>query len=95
MAKVYYTGTSVRLTCDFYNFEGLLTNPDTVKITIYDYKYEIIDSISMGSSNNAGVGKYYYDYLTDLKESRYIYEWYGEIDGKPSLKRGSFQTRFI
>lgn len=96
MAKginTYQYGTTVRFECTFYNFIGEPVEPELVKIVVYDFKYNIIYSGTGLKSST--VGQYFYDYTTMNKEQKMFYEWYGEIDGKPSLKRGEFQTRFI
>lgn len=96
MAKginTYQYGTTVRFECTFFNFTGEPVEPEMVKIVVYDFKYNIIYSGT--GLKSATVGQYFYDYTTMNKEQKMFYEWYGEIDGKPSLKRGEFQTRFI
>lgn len=91
--STYQCGNTVRFECKFYDFDGNKINPDLVKIVIYNYKYEVIQEKVVDSSIN--IGDYFYDYITEKKEQRLYYEWYGEINGKPSLKRGEFATRFI
>lgn len=91
--KSYQSGNTVRLTCEFYDFVGNLTNPNIVKLKIYDYKYNLLEEYT--NITNVEIGKYYFDYVTDDKNKSYIYEWYGELEGTPSLKRGSFLTKFM
>lgn len=91
-SNVYQYGTTVRFECSFFNFDGQLIDPETVKVKVYDYKYVVIFEAN-GMKNSQG--KYFYDYTTESKEKKLFYEWYGEIDGKPSLKRGEFSTKFI
>lgn len=91
--NVYQYGNTIRFECTFFDFNGIQVNPQMTKIVIYDYKYnELFNSSGLKKIN---VGEYYYDYVTQSKEQKLYYEWYGEIDGKPSLKRGEFMTRFI
>lgn len=89
----YQYGTTVRFTCEFYDFDKNLKSPNVVKVKIYDYKYNLV----FESSNVTKVdeGKYYFDYVPENENKVYYYEWYGEIDGTPSLRRGSFMTKFI
>lgn len=91
--NTYQYGTTVRFECTFFNFTGEPVEPELVKIVVYDFKYNIIYSGT--GLKSAITGQYFYDYTTMNKEQKMYYEWYGEIDGKPSLKRGEFQTKFI
>jgi len=50
----------------------------------------------LGEGNMIEIGEYAYNYKTSsTEEERIIYEWYGEINGLPSLKRSTFRTVFI
>lgn len=93
--NVYHYGDTVRLECVFYDFNNEKVDPELVKIIIYDAKYNKIFEEILGINNKTGVGEYFYDYTTEQKAQRLYYEWYGEINGKPSLKRGEFITKFI
>jgi hypothetical protein len=90
--NTYQFGTTVRLECTFYNFDDNKFDPDIVKIKIYDSKYNVIlEEEGVKRSQ----GEYWFDHVTDSKAQTLYYEWYGEIDGKPTIKRGQFMTRFI
>lgn len=91
---VYQYGTTVRFEAEFFNFEGSPTVPENVKLKIYDNKYTELSSEN-GIPVTGMAGKYFYDYITPKKEQRLYYEWYAEIEGKPSLKRGEFITKFL
>lgn len=93
--NTYQYGNTVRFECKFYDFDGQPINPDTIKIKIYNYKYQQVYMENLNSNNQIGIGDYFYDYITEEKEQKLYYEWYGEINGKPSLKRGVFMTKFI
>jgi hypothetical protein len=93
--NTYQYGNTVRLECEFLDFSGVKVDPQFVKVIIYDAKYNVISTETLGGANKKNVGEYFYDYTTPLKEQKLYYEWYGEIDGKPSLKRGQFITRFV
>ena len=94
-ANVYQYGNTVRFECTFYEFDGEKVNPDLIKITLYDIRRNEIYFESLGMDNQKSLGEYFYDYTTEPKEQKLFYEWYGEINGKPSLKRGEFMTKFI
>lgn len=88
----YPYGTTIRLECVFRDFEGNLRDPELVKVKIYDYRYNILIE---ESGNKQAEGTYFFDYVTPDKAQQLFYEWYGEIEGKPTLKRGEFSTRFM
>jgi hypothetical protein len=90
---VYQHGTTVRFTCEFYDFDGLLKSPNIVKLKVYDNRYNLIfESLNV---TQVSEGKYQFDYVPEEDNRVYYYEWYGELDGTPSLRRGSFITKFI
>lgn len=93
--NVYQYGNTVRLECDFFDYSGDKVDPQLVKVIIYDAKYNVLSTEIVGGANKQNIGEYFYDYTTPKKEQKLYYEWYGEIDGKPSLKRGSFITKFL
>lgn len=90
--EIYQYGNTIRLECVFFDFNGERVDPHTVKLIIYDERYR---KISEGLGIRVSVGEYLYDYTTEEKQQKIYYEWFGEIDGKPSLRRGEFMTRFI
>lgn len=89
---VYQYGSTIRFEVTFYNFENEIVDPSLVKIKIYDYKYNVLLDVI---GTKLTVGKYQHDYTIPPKEQKLFYEWYGEIDGKPSLKRGEFMAKFV
>lgn len=91
--KIYQTGNTVRLTCEFFDFNGEAADPPIVKIKLYDRSYDVIEEITNIQREESG--EYFYDYTTNDKGAKIYYEWYAEIEGTPSLKRSSFTTRFI
>lgn len=94
--NTYQSGNRVKLSAKFENDEGIFTDPAIVKLIIYNYKYEIIEQFNIGDANRIEVGEYFYDYVTDSnKNEKIFYEWYGEMNGTPTLRRGSFITKFI
>jgi len=93
--NTYPYGSTVRLQCSFFDFNGEKIDPTIVRIIIYTSRYEQLLSETVGGANRTDIGVYHYDYTTEKKDQRLYYEWYGEIDGKPSLKRGSFMTKFM
>lgn len=93
--SVYQHGNTVRFECSFFDFDKTSVDPQLVKFIIYNNKYEIILENILADSNKIGVGDYFFDYITTKEIKKYYYEWYGEINGTPSIKRGQFATKFI
>lgn len=91
--SMYQYGNTVRFKCTFYDFDNNKIIPDIVKIIIYNHKYEVVHEVKIDDEDSDGA--FIYEYITEKKRQRLYYEWYGEINGKPSLKRGEFITDFI
>lgn len=92
--NVYQYGNTVTLKCKFHDLEGKPINPQFVKIIFYNYRFEKINEVSV-NSDPIDVGLYVYDFITENKEQKLYYEWYGELNGRPVIQRRSFRTRFI
>lgn len=95
MSILIQAGNTVRFTCKFYGVNGMPTNPTTVRLTLYDYHYNQISVFDITEANRLDVGSYFYDYTTASEEKKYIFEWYGLIDGLPSIRRDTFTTFFL
>jgi hypothetical protein len=93
--SVYQYGNTIRFECNFFDFDDANVDPQLIKLIIYSNKYEIIHENILGAGNKVGVGEYFFDYITTKEIQKYYYEWYGEINGTPSIKRGQFSTVFI
>lgn len=91
---VYQYGTTIRFEVEFFGFDDKAVDPETVTLKIYDSKYKEVYS-AMVADNNGSTGKYHHDYVTEKEEARLYYEWLATINGKPSLRRGMFMTRFV
>jgi hypothetical protein len=89
-------GNTVTLSCNFTNFDGLVEDPQLVKLKFYDHRSEVIEEIVLGSANRIDTGQYKYYYTTPTtKNQKITYEWYAEYAGKPILKRDSFLVTFM
>lgn len=95
MIENVQAGNTVRLTCKFYDPNGFLTSPTSVRLIIYDYRYQKLEEFTLNETNQLTAGTYYFDYATNTNEQKYIFEWYGLISGFPSIKRDSFTTFFM
>lgn len=93
--NTYIAGNTVKLEGEFRNFEGNLVNVQFSKVIIYDFKYNKIGEFNLGDSNKVSDGKYLYNFVTDKTPKKYIYEFYGELNGLPAIDRGMFVTKFI
>lgn len=92
--NLYQYGNTVRFESTFYDLDDVKVDPAIVKIVIYDFKYTVLSSTTLDATYKLDVGHYFYDYTTERKDQKLYYEWYGEVNGKPSLKRGSIITKF-
>ena len=92
--KTYKQGTSVRLTSVFYDWEGNPIDPSNVILKIYDGRYTKLEDLPLTVNVNTGVGEYQYDY-TFLTEGEFVYEWYADINGSPSLERERIRVIFV
>ncbi|MDW7673791.1 MAG: hypothetical protein SCK28_04555 [Bacillota bacterium] len=81
----YQGGNAIRLTAQFKDWDGENVEPDLVKVIIYDRNYKKLQEHSIGQANRLDTGLFYFDLV--INEGLYVYEWYSEIDGLPSLKR--------
>lgn len=94
--NTYQAGNTVRLQCIFMDFDGNKIDPQNVQITVYNYRYTILERLMLGSESRIDLGTYQFFYQTDSEdEMKYIYEYRGEVNGVVSLKRGSFRTYMI
>jgi hypothetical protein len=97
MAEVtYQIGNTIRLKCTFKDFDGQLRNPDMIKVKIYDQSFAVMSETTLGPTNNSDLGNWFYDYVIPMDaRGKLYYEWYGEMQGSPSLKRDSFKVAFM
>jgi hypothetical protein len=76
-------GNTIRFTAEFYDWDDVLTNPDSVILNIYNDRMEKISTIQ---PNITETGKYYGLY-TASDVGVYIVEWIGNIGNYPSVSR--------
>lgn len=95
--QIYLTGNTVTLEAQFIDVDGNPIDVQLPKVIIYDYKYNQLAEFSLGESNKVAgsLGKYFYNYVTDVKAMRVIYEIRGELNGLPILDRREFMTKFV
>ena len=91
---MFQVGNTIRLSCTFTDFAGRKVDPVIVKVIIYDVLYKKINECTLDSANKLRVGDYYFDYVP-TKAGKIFYEWYGEIVGKPAIKRESLEVKFV
>lgn len=89
--KTITAGSTVRLSSSFVDFDNNPVNPQVVKVSIYNYRYEKDEEKLITLKNESG--EYVHNFVTDIKPRTYIVEWYGEIDGHPSIHRENFSTK--
>lgn len=93
--SVYLTGNTVTLEAFFTDVDGNPIDIQNPKVVIYDYKYNKITEFPLSDSNRKSMGNYFYNYTTNVKPAKVIYEVYGELNGYPILDRKEFITKFI
>jgi hypothetical protein len=95
--EIYLTGNTVTLEAQFTDVNGNPIEVQMPKVIIYDYKYNILKEVALVDSNKVmgEVGKYFYNYITDAKPMKLVYEIRGEVNGFPILDRNEFMTKFI
>lgn len=91
-------GDTVRFQVQFKGYDGLIIQdvPSAVYFRLYDGdKVKILEQ-TLGISNEAGKGIYYYDYSIPNSQSEgiYIYEFEGIFNGKPFVSRDEFTIEF-
>jgi hypothetical protein len=95
--EIYLTGNTVTLEAQFTDVNGDPIEVMFPKVIIYDYKYNKLEEFPLTESNKVmgEVGKYFYNYVTETKPMRLVYEIRGEINGLPVLDRKEIITKFI
>lgn len=88
----YTVGDTVRLTATFKDWNGKLVDPSSVKVIIYDSRYNKLEEIIVTKEPDT-VGIYTCDYVFNTSGD-FIYEWNGDINGTPSLTRRRIRTSF-
>ena len=96
----YQSGNTIRCEVEFTDFAGQYTDPTVVKFITYDQTYTKLNEVILTSGNKTSVGKWFYDYTlpsitTSSKSGTIYYEWMGEINGKPSVKRDALVISFV
>lgn len=94
----YLAGDTIRLTCEFKDFSGVLADPSTINVKIYDETQKVVNTYTIDPiANKLETGKYFYDYTIpmDFVGKKVEYEWNAVISGVVSLNRSSFDVVFI
>lgn len=95
--NTYQAGNTVRLNCTFTDFSNNPIDPANIRVRIYNQQYLLLSDTILPSANRDDVGVYFYDYTIPIGmvNQKIIYEWYGEVNGFPTLDRGNFKVTFI
>lgn len=89
-------GDTVRLECNFMDFDGVSVEPEDVVLNIYNEDNVALESISLTSDNRTGIGEYYYDYVIPYTVNDYVvYEFSGNHRGRPILARDKIHVEFV
>jgi hypothetical protein len=93
---VYYlSGNSIRIQATFKDMNGVLVEPTSSKLIVYDNAYKKLSEYT--PLNKLSSGTYFYDYKTPTEQTdkTYFCEISGIVDGVEVLCRGTFGTRFF
>lgn len=86
-------GNTVRLSCDFKDFSGVLTSPSTVVLKVYDKRHvQVGNSISLSPIST---GHYEYDYPIPTGYTTLFAEFSGTISGKPIIGRERINVEWV
>lgn len=86
MNVTFQEGNAIRFSSKFFDWENRAVDPVLVKFILYDARYNKLHEQSIGQENRTDVGCYFYDFVPP-NTGTFYYEFYGEINGLPSLKR--------
>jgi hypothetical protein len=94
--ETFLLGNTMKMSSEFKDWESgeLMTDPTVVKLIILDLKFNELETIILGPQNRLSKGKYFCFYIPKA-EGHFYYEWNADIDGLPSLTRGSFRIKRI
>ena len=88
-------GNTVRLKVEFKTFDGVLVNPENVKLRIYsgsNKKNGLLEEINVEPIEE---GKYQYDYTIPEGLGFLYFEFSGILEGKPILGRMKLERKWI
>jgi len=89
-------GDTVRLTAVFYDFSGVLIDPTTVIVQIYDSeKVELGEPIILGPEAKDSAGTYHYNYTIPEGHKKLYYEFKGMLQGQPSVGRAEMKITWL
>lgn len=90
----YFSGDTIKLECEFKEYDGVEMHPDLVKLRIYDRKYNLIEEI-INIPFDSEKGVYFHYYTLPSDDNVIIYEWYAEEGGMPTLIRKKVNFSFL
>jgi hypothetical protein len=83
---MYKSGDSVEFIGKFYDDNDALADPTSVTITIYNHSTRTQLATASATKVSVGVYRYYYTLPTDLTGA-VVYEFVGQLDGRPTVIR--------
>ncbi len=92
-----FIGNTVRLVVKFKDFDGVLTDTESLSLTFYDHRRnQIGGSIDVDIvENKDSTGIYFYDYTIPITASKSIVaEFVGIVDGTDSVGRVEIPLRW-
>lgn len=92
--KHFQKGNSIRMSAKFTDWDDVPRDPDLVKFMVYDVDYIKLSEVVMAPANHVTIGEYVYYYVPEGSGTIFV-EWYGEMDGLPSLRRERIEIRTV
>lgn len=83
-------GNTVKLRAEFRDYEGVLYDPSSIELKIYNpSKTQLGNTISITDNDKVSVGIYEYEYTIPIGTGNLTYEFKGVTGGMPVIGRGT------
>jgi hypothetical protein len=90
------TKNTIRLKASFYNFTGVLDDPQQITLAISDMTTSASIVNASGSSIvQESTGIYHYDFTIPVGKTTLIYEWSGDLESSPIVNRGTISREWL
>lgn len=90
-------GDTIKITGKFKDYDETLVDPTDLQLKVYNGKFNLVDTVSGANIIKDYVGVFHTEYkLPDVSQPwELIFEWYGLVQGKPSLERIRVLVKFV
>lgn len=88
-------GDTVKLHVEFRTFAGVLTDPESITLTVYDLsRKSVAGPVGINSTHRISTGVYEYLYIIPAGYSSLYYEFIGNPEGLPAVSRGTISCNW-